>query len=166
MYFLVGLFGVLSLHVATNYLLPYPFREINVIFLFLLWNVVFRDKQNYLWLGFALSLVTELFTSLPFGVTTFSVIVSILIVQRIFQVIFTNYSWYSIFLLAIIGIIFLKLIAFSAYAISLMFQKQTTSIAMPNLYTFLIELILNAGVFLFTYAIYSLLAPRKRYYNI
>ncbi len=79
----------------VSYLLPYPFSNINIIFIFLIIFMMARDSGLVVWISFFTNFFTEIYSSTPFGLILFSGTISILIIFWLYKTIFTNRSWYS-----------------------------------------------------------------------
>lgn len=164
-FFLLALALIFVAHTAVSYLLPFPFNQINVAFLSLMWLVVYRNDSHMLWLALGITILIDVFSSSPFGLLSASVIIALVSVRRLFFVVFTNYSWYNVLLLGLVGYVFYKIMIYLSFIILAIFTRSFTSITLPNPYASFFEIGVNAAVFLCIYAVASLAAPRKRYYQ-
>ena len=102
----VGVFGALSIfliHLLLNGLLFYPINHINFIFLVMLWLIIFYGRTRIVWIFLPLAFLIEIFSSVPFGINSISLLVSFFILYWLMFNIFTNRSVLTIFLLAVIG---------------------------------------------------------------
>lgn len=163
--FFFGLAAIFVVHTMVNYLLPFPFNQINTAFLTLMWLVVYRNDSQMLWMALGVTFLMNIFSSSPFGLLSISVITALLAVRKLFFVVFTNYSWYNVLLLGLVGYIFYKTMLYLTFVCLSILNRSFTSIALPNVYASLFEIGVNAAVFLCIYAVASLITPKKRYYN-
>lgn len=151
------------LQIIVSYILPYPFDQIDPIFIFFLWKVVYRNSLQFLWLVVPIYFILNLFTSLSFGITGIAVFCSIILVRQIFLIWFSAYSWYNIFLLGLVGFILNSLFMIIFTVIIPLLTARRTSYELGEVYTILVEIFLNAAVFFLYYGIYNVVRPKKRY---
>lgn len=114
--------SILVLHFLIINFLPYPINHINIIFLSLLWLIILYPKQNILWIALAVLYISELFTSMAFGISSIAMLISLSAVSWFLFNIFTDRSFPVIILSSVIGLIlyrflfFLFLIFYNLYA--------------------------------------------------
>ncbi len=102
--FFLSIFLILASHIFVVNFLPFPFNHINIIFSLSLLVLTISPSSKALWLALITSYISELFSSIPFGVGTSSLFISLLIINW-FQInILTNRSVYMVFLSATLGI--------------------------------------------------------------
>ncbi len=165
---LAKLFGALLMiflaQITAVYLLPFPFNRINIALLTFLWLIVYRNNLSALWLALIISLTTDLFSSLPFGLTALAMISTIVVTRRIFEI-FSNFSWYNIFFLGALGIFFYEIFSYALLLTIYFFYKKTDVLQLPNLTYFASEIFINALSLLIAYAISLLFTKRKITYH-
>lgn len=113
-----SLFFLIALHIGLSYILPFPFSKINIIFIFLIIFLMWKDSGLIVWISFLIHFALELYSTTPFGVILFSSTISTLLIFWLYKNFFTNRSWYSamtlVFLLSLFYrffyIFFLKVI--------------------------------------------------------
>lgn len=102
--FFFYIFLILVAHIFVVNFLPYPFNHINIIFSFPLLLLIISPSKKVLWIALIISYISELLSSIPFGVGTASLFISLLIINWFQLNILTNKSIYMIFLSAVLGI--------------------------------------------------------------
>ena len=150
--------------VAAIYLLPFPFNQINVTLLSLLWLIIYRNNHGFIWLSPIIPIATDLFSSLPFGFAALIMIMTIICTRRIFEI-FSNFSWYNIFILALIGIVLYKFFAYTTLWLIHFLFNEIEPAQLPNLISILSEIFINAFIFLIAYLLSRLFARRRIYYQ-
>lgn len=120
--FLAGSFIVFFLHVTLIYVLPYPASHLNFLFIILLWLIIYKDSPWILWAALALSFFTELFSSLPFGVSTAALLLSLFLEHWLLLNIFTNHSWYIVLLCGLTAIFTYRILFFIFLTIIALFK--------------------------------------------
>lgn len=102
--FFLSIFLILASHIFVVNFLPFPFSNINIIFSLSLLILTISPSSKALWLALITSYISELFSSIPFGVGTAALFISLLIINWFQLNILTNRSVYMIFLSATLGI--------------------------------------------------------------
>lgn len=95
---------ILAAHIFIINFLPYPFNHINIIVALFLLIITVSVNNRVIWLALAVSYVAELFSSIPFGIGTISLLCTLFIINWFQFNILTNRSVYMIFLSAVLGI--------------------------------------------------------------
>lgn len=103
---------ILILQIFVVNFLPYPFNHINIIFLSMLWLIILASDTGVLWFGIFILYISDLFTSLPFGINSSSMLISLVLIGWFLLNIFTNRSLYMVFLSSIIGLTFYRILFF------------------------------------------------------
>lgn len=160
---LFWIIGIFALQVLITYFFSIPFNQINVVLLFLTWLIPYKKSYNMLWLALFLSLITELFSSHPFGLITSSNLLSLIFVRYIFSFLFTNFSWYSMLLLGFLTILLQKVIMFCLIYFFTIFNKIHFNLQRPDLISVTLECLVNAFALLTVYLISSLFIKKRRY---
>ncbi len=121
--------------VAINFL-PVPINKINLIFLFLLWQIIYKNK---LLIGYSLIFASllELFSSTPFGVNLVIYPASLLIIYWFSKNILTNRSFFTIIIITALGTVIFKLIFY--------FSLVILNIFIPSLFALNQEIFILAG---------------------
>lgn len=101
---------ILASHIFIINFLPYPFNHINVIFVLSLLLLTVSSDRRIILLALIISYFSELFSSIPFGIGTFSLLSSLFIINWFQFNILTNRSISMIFLSAILGITLYRLL--------------------------------------------------------
>ncbi len=101
---------ILASHIFIINFLPYPFNHTNVIFVLSLLILTLSSNNKMIWLTLIISYFSELFSSIPFGIGTFSLLFSLLIINWFQFNILTNRSISMIFLSAVLGITLYRLL--------------------------------------------------------
>lgn len=164
-FFISALFGIFFLQSGVNYFLPYPFNQINSAYIILTWFYIYKNKTEWLWVALGTSVLMEIYSSHPFGVMTAAILLSLILVQFMFNVIFTNFSWINVFFLGFLIFIVHKMILIGILFMTNLFNKQVIKIEALDFYVWIMEAIINAMIFLIVYAIAKILAPKKIYYG-
>lgn len=115
--FIIPTIFVIALHLFFINFLPYPFNNINTIYFAVLWLIMISSKINFFLLGLAALFVSELFSGLPFGITSASMLISLIIAHWFLLNIFTNRSLYMVFLSTFIGLIIYRILFFIILAV-------------------------------------------------
>lgn len=96
--FIGGIFLIFFIHTLIIYLLPYPANRLNFLFIILLWMIINKNDPLILWIALPLSFSTEIFSSLPFGLSTAALLSSLFLEHWLLLNIFTNHSWHIVLL--------------------------------------------------------------------
>lgn len=101
---------ILTVHIFIINFLPYPFNHINIIFTIFLLIITVSTNNRVIWLILITAYFSELLSSIPFGISTAALLLSLLIINWFQCNILTNRSVYMIFLSAILGIILYRVL--------------------------------------------------------
>ena len=119
---IILIFGIFILHIGVANTLPYPFNNINIIFLILAWQIFFNNRPQAIWYMLPLAFLTELFTSAPFGINSISLFVSLIATKWLLDNLFTNRSVYIVFLSSVLSLAIYRLVfILLSYFINLFF---------------------------------------------
>ncbi|PJA89776.1 MAG: hypothetical protein CO137_02430 [Candidatus Magasanikbacteria bacterium CG_4_9_14_3_um_filter_32_9] len=108
--FLFSTFLIFFLHSFIFLALPFPFYQINLVFIVVVLMVIWYEAGWVVWYAFLLFLLLDFYSALPFGITLFSGTMSALIIFYLYLNIFTNKSWYGVLALAFLGLIVFRFI--------------------------------------------------------
>lgn len=99
-FLLIGL-GIAQISFLSTW--PAPVNTVDVLLSLVIFITVLISYHRGLWWGFGAGVFLELFSSLPFGVTTLSMLFMVIMVNFLFKNFFTNRSFYSLLLLGYFG---------------------------------------------------------------
>lgn len=148
---LVGIFFIFFIHTFFIYLLPYPANRLNFLFIILLWLIIYKNDPSILWLALPLSLSTELFSSVPFGLSTAALLLSLFLEHWLLLNIFTNHSWYIVLLCGFTAIVSYRILFFLFIFIATLLRVMQYSFQWNILPDLLVEGSLNAGALMMLY---------------
>lgn len=138
------------MHTAVTYIAPWPFYLLNIINISLFWLLIKGQRTKAFWLAAAFSYLTELFSAEKFGVHIAAVVLSVIIVAWLLQTVFTNLSWYTIFIIGIVGAFIYRFLFVLLVFVSQMFKNvQITSAYFVS--SVLVEIAMNAAGLLVIY---------------
>lgn len=101
---------IFFLQFVSKEFLPYPFDQINVIFVAMVWLIILSSRLEIIWLGAPLAFLLEIFSSAPFGLNSFVLLLSFLLVYWLLANFLTNRSFLIVLLLGLIGMTFYRLV--------------------------------------------------------
>ena len=110
LYYILLLLITVAVHVFVIELLPYPFNQINTIFLVAVGLLILTVNMKNLWICLLFGFVLEFFSTLPFGVVLSALLISGVLVYWILTNVFTHRSLYMVFLTGGIGIFIYRII--------------------------------------------------------
>ncbi len=99
------LFAVIVAQLGISLVLPFPFNNLDLLFLLLLWLLFFWSLENVLLGAIGIGFLLELFTALPFGVNLFSLPLAILLINWFMKTFFTNRSLLIIIIIGSTGVV-------------------------------------------------------------
>lgn len=114
--FLTILF-ILTLHIFVINFLPYPYNHINTVFALLLLALTINPGPQIIWSAIIISYFFELLSGTPFGIGLLSFVISFFIINWFQLNILTNRSIHIIFISAVSGMIFYRLLFFGLLAV-------------------------------------------------
>ena len=82
---------------------PWPVNSLNLILSLAIFLTVIINYSKGLYFVVGAGLLLELYSSLPFGTTTLSLLITVIAVNLLFSNFFTNRSFYSLIILGLIG---------------------------------------------------------------
>lgn len=144
---------IFVLNLYFSYLLPYPWKTINLVILFLLLILGLRGSGNVVWLAFFSGILMDLYSDLYFGVFSVSLTLSTLIIYWLYYDIFTNKSIWSIAIMTLLEIIIFRifytiLIVFNGSKVKLtLFSYYGWEILFTTILTFILYFLLEKILF-------------------
>lgn len=100
LFFLLGL-GILQVSFLSTW--PAPVSSFNLILTLAIFTAVIINYDKGLYWALGGGLFLELYTHLFFGLTTLSLILTVILINVLFSNFFTNRSFYSLMILGLIG---------------------------------------------------------------
>ncbi len=138
--------GVVFVHLATNAVLPAPWNQVNMVFVFLIFFLLFEESGTVVWIAFSVHFFIELYAVSPFGILLFSGTISTLLSFWLYQYFFTNQSWYTAAALSLLAIVIYR----SIYTALFLFFHVFGYFALPPWSALLLvygwEMLLTSGV--------------------
>lgn len=141
---IAAIFLVFLIHILFIYLLPYPANRINFLFIILLWLIIHKNDPLTLWLALPLSFATELFSSLPFGLSTAAILSSLFFEHWLLLNIFTNHSWYIALLCGFTALVSYRLLFFILVGAAVLLKATDYSLHWSVFPDLIIEGLINA----------------------
>lgn len=158
-YLLLAVF-IFVAHVLILNIFPWPFNHINIILVLFLWFIIYNGHERILWLILPLAFLLELFVSFPFGLTSMSLLATLLIMHWLLINFFTNRSLYIVFLSGFLGITIFRFSFIALLLVANLFNKNF-AISWPEIFTNIFyEIVLTTGVFFFFYLFTKLFFKR------
>lgn len=133
---------IFILHLLLLTLAPYPLKHINLLFLLMLWLVILRPGAETFWAAFFLGFLLELYTSAPFGLNIFALLVSLFAVSWFLNRLFTNHTVYIVFFSCFIGTALYRL-TFIIWLVIVDFNRYNLNFSWPEIFW---EMILEVGL--------------------
>ncbi len=115
----VILFGIIQVSFLTTW--PTPINSLNLILIAVTFLAVLVSYEQSLIWSFGAGLFMELYSALPFGVTTLSLLLTVITINFLFDNFFTNRSFYSLMILGFLASIIYNLITFGFTAVAVLF---------------------------------------------
>lgn len=156
--------GVISIifvaHIAISYLVPAPFNYINLITISLALISLRQNSDQAIWYALVLGFLLELFSADYFGVTMAALVVSVMVLSWLLRTVFTNYSWYMIFLTGFLFVVVYQ-------SLQIMFRIGTEIVLRKPVYftsavgkEILLEALINTFILTVVYLIASSVSKR------
>ena len=100
---------VLLHHVVVD-ILPYPFELVNLTYTALLWWLMYNPNTYLNTLIVTTAFLSELYATTPFGVVLISMTLGLIATNWMLTNVFTNHSWYMVFLVGGLSIAFYRIV--------------------------------------------------------
>ncbi|MAF13322.1 MAG: hypothetical protein CMI53_00310 [Parcubacteria group bacterium] len=100
---LIIILGIIQISFLTTWL--FPVNGLNLILSLVIFVTVILSYQRGLWWGLGGGIFLELYSNLAFGVVTVSLMLTVILLNLLFNNFFTNRSFYSLLILGFIGTI-------------------------------------------------------------
>jgi len=128
-FFLIIIVFVLSLY--SSYLLPYPFENINLVIIFLIIVLGLYGSGNIVWAAFLFGVLMDLYSELPFGIFTFSLTISFLLVYWLYYEFFANKSIWAVATIAVVSVVLFRIF----YTIFIIFNGSKIKLTLFTYYS-------------------------------
>lgn len=99
------LFSLIFIQLSFIGALPDPFNNFDLVFVILFFIVLLIDYKLGLWAALLSGLLLEIYSPLAFGAIFFSLVITIILINFLFNLFFTNRSLYSLLILSSLGVI-------------------------------------------------------------
>jgi hypothetical protein len=86
------IFLIFIIHISVSNILPFPFNHINIAYIALFYLIFFSKNEKNIWYFLPLTFLLELFTPIPFGITSFSLFFTIIVINWLINNLFTSTS--------------------------------------------------------------------------
>jgi len=145
---------LLFAHISVSNFFNYPINQINVIYLFLLWQIIVKRESKYL-IGLAIccGLFIEIYSTMPHGIYLLSLLFAVIFVRWILQNIFSSRSTHIVLLSFLIGLVVYRLFFFSLLAIFFRSNPFAINLNLIYLYNIAWEITLNLFIVLIFYLV-------------
>lgn len=101
---LVITLGIIQVSFLTTW--PEPVSSLNIILSLVIFLAIIINYQKGLWVAFGSGLFVELFSGYPFGVSSLTLMLTVIFINFLFNNFFTNRSLYSLMILGFIATVF------------------------------------------------------------
>ncbi|HLD61144.1 MAG TPA: hypothetical protein VJA27_03385 [Patescibacteria group bacterium] len=147
----LGVGGIFFLHAVLFTIAPFPLNSINSIFVAMIWLMLYTNTARVLWLVIPFALLTEIFSSLPFGFQSIALFTSLTIVNFLLVNFFTNRSVYIIFFIGLSSVFtYHVLLRFMLFVHSLI-TKTVFTLPRQMLFSIMSEVLLTSLVLVLLY---------------
>jgi len=102
--------GIIQVSFLTTW--PFPVNSLNLILSAVIFVTVIFNYQRGLWWAFGGGIFWEIYSGMPFGVSSLTLIFTVVIINFLFNNFFTNRSLYSLLILGSLGTVLYNLIIF------------------------------------------------------
>lgn len=143
-------------------LLPHPFNQINLIFVFLIWLIIYKSNIQPLWLGVALAVLAELYSLATFGVLLAAIILSLLLVSWFLLNIFTNRSIYIVLVSGFLGLTSFRIFYWLFFSLTNLFKSAPLHLPSSFLNESLWSITLSSIALAVFYSVTSLFITRLK----
>lgn len=120
---LINIFSIIALGIIqVSFLTTWskPVSSLNIILSLIIFFAIILNYKKSLWYAFGAGLFIELFSGYAFGITTLALILTVVIVNWLFNNFFTNRSFYSLMILGFIAtIVYNLLITITLFSLAL-----------------------------------------------
>lgn len=111
--------GIIQVSFLTTW--PQPVSSLNITLSLVVFFAIILSYKKSLWYSFGVGLFIELFSGYVFGLTTLSLILTVIVVNFLFNNFFTNRSFYSLMILGFIATIIYNLLITAALSLLALF---------------------------------------------
>lgn len=144
---------IFVIHICLANLLPPPWNHINILILIAVWFLIFRDQSNFIRYIFALSVVSELFHSTPFGINTAALLITVAILDWLLLNVLTNRFFLIVFVAGALSIALYRVCAIALLYLWNLFSGGSVYLSQNFLFALLWECAINGAVLTIAYLI-------------
>lgn len=131
LYFLLLVF-LIFLQLSFVNSLAWPWSNINIIFICLFFVVLLVNYRLGLWSAAFIGLIMEIYSPLAFGAIFISLLLSVVLINFLFNLLFTNRALYSLLLLSFLGTVFYYFFNFVYLAVAYRLNLEAYSLTLDN----------------------------------
>lgn len=143
---------------------PVPISSLNIIFCLIIFLTVIFSYEKGLVFAMLTGLLLELYSALPFGQTTLSLLLSVVTINFLYNNFFTNRSLYSLAILGFIGTIIHNLILLFLSAIFVIFGFKFSFAIYDFKLLYLWEPLMNVLILMIVFFTYFISSGRLKNY--
>ncbi len=153
--------------VQANFLtaLPWPWNFFNLILSIAIFITVILNYYQGLWFALFSGLIIDLYSFLPFGTMTCAMLLTVIIVNSLFNNFFTNRSLYSLIILGFLGnviyfifFLFINLVFFT-FNIT---NNLDIFFTAANLYGFFWQMVFTVSLLSFLFLIFNFVSKKLK----
>lgn len=152
--------GIIQVSFLTTW--PAPVSGLNLILILVIFLTAIISYPKGLWAALGSGLFLELYTSLPFGMTTLSLILTVIFINFLFNNFFTNRSFYSLIILGYLGSIFYHLLILGFNLLGLVFGLSSYFLGFDFWFLFFWQPLLNLLILAIIFFTFYLSTGRLR----
>lgn len=152
--------GIIQVSFLSTWL--FPINSLNLILSLVIFVTVIISFNKGLWWAFGLGIFLQLYSSLPFGLETLSLIFVVFAVNFLFTNIFTNRSLYSLLILGLIGTICYNLFIIVGYFLLIFLNFNVLAFKFDLWLLFFWQTILNLIILTIVFFAYYIFTSRLK----
>ncbi len=157
----IGINFLIFLHLNWRNNFGDPIRFFNILMAVFLWLIIYNPRKHYnIFLALYSFLICELFYNTPFGIESFSQIITLLFMNWVLLNVFTNRSTIIVFLTGIVAMIFYRLLFIVLLFLNSSFHNYNNFDIFIYTKIFWNETIITTGVLTLFYLISSIFVKR------
>ncbi len=155
---------VILIQISFLPFLSQPLNQLNLILTLIIFFTLIINKQLALWLAFGSGLILDLFSNLPFGSLTLSLLITVSLVNFLSDNFFARRSSYSLALLGIIGTISYEIFILLANLINYFVgqNRLTDFINLQSLYNLIWQIFLNLTLLILLLLVINFISRKLR----
>ena len=111
------IFGIVTVHIGIKQLAFFPFTYIHIVFISIAWLILYRSSPRTLWIALPATVILELFSATPFGVTSCALMITFALMTWLLFRVFTNHSLLMVGLTGLMGMLCYRIL-FSIFMVT------------------------------------------------